>query len=238
MNFSNHAKVSALSAMTLNTDTKEIISPVNAEKRREIDIQAGDTVRVMVKIPEGDGDYRLQPFEGIVLARKHGSEAGATFTVRQIIDGVGVEKIFPLYSPRIDEITILRRSKTRRSKLYHIRDKAARQIRRQMRKMVQVDISTGSEAEAESTEDDEAPTISEDEGVEKQEAETSDEDPESSSNDNDRTSEEESESSESDDKVGSDELAGSNEVEEAESPEGDEVPSEEQSGDSGENENN
>ena len=126
-----------------------IISPVNTEKRQEINVQTGDTVRVVVKIPEGDGEHRLQPFEGIVLARKHGSEPGATFTVRKVVAGVGVEKIFPLYSPRIDEIKIIRRAKTRKSKLYHIRDKAARQIRRQMRKMVNVDITT-------KTDDDEA----------------------------------------------------------------------------------
>jgi large subunit ribosomal protein L19 len=118
------------------------------EKRQQIAIQAGDTVRVMVKIPDGDS-FRLQAFEGIVLASKHGNEPGATFTVRRVIDGVGVEKIFPLYSPLIDEITIVRRSKTRRSKLYHIREKAARQIRRQMRRMIQVNISTGSAAEEE-----------------------------------------------------------------------------------------
>ena len=125
----------------------KIISPVNIEKRQEIDIRSGDTVRVAIKIPEGEDKVRLQNFEGIVLARKHGTEAGATFTVRRVIDGVGVEQTFPLYSPVIDEIKIIRRAKTRRSKLYHIRDKAARQIRRQMRRMIQVDISTGSDIE-------------------------------------------------------------------------------------------
>lgn len=130
--------------MSKTADQRTIVSPVDTEKRQEIDVQTGDTVRVVTKIPEGDGEYRLQPFEGIVLSRKHGNEPGATFTVRQEIDGIGVEKIFPLYSPRIDEITIVRRARTRRAKLYHIRDKAARQIRREMRRMVNVDISTGS----------------------------------------------------------------------------------------------
>lgn len=142
--------------MSTTANPHKIVSPVDVEKRQSINIQTGDTVRVVVKIPEGDGDFRLQPFEGIVLARKHGNEAGATFTVRRVIDGVGVEKIFPLYSPRIDEISIVRRAKTRRSKLYHIRDKAARQIRRQMRKMIQVDISTGSAIEQERKAEEEA----------------------------------------------------------------------------------
>ena len=100
--------------------------------RKMLAIRPGDTVRVWQKIPE-KGKIRLQAFEGIVLARKHGVSAGATFTVRRIIGGVGVEKIFPLYSPMIDKIEILRRTKTRRAKLYYIRDKAAREIKRQMR---------------------------------------------------------------------------------------------------------
>ena len=134
--------------MAKTADQRKIVSPVNVEKRQEINIQTGDTVRVMEKFPEGD-DYHLQPFEGIVLSQKHGHEPGATFTVRQEVEGVGVEKIFPLYTPQIDEISIIRRARTRRSKLYHIRDKAARQIRREMRRMVNVDISTGSDAENE-----------------------------------------------------------------------------------------
>ncbi|MEX2368783.1 MAG: 50S ribosomal protein L19 [Candidatus Paceibacterota bacterium] len=135
--------------MATTASPHKIISPVDVEKRQSIAIQAGDTVRVVTKIPDGDGNFRLQAFEGIVLARKHGNEPGATFTVRKVIDSIGVEKIFPLYSPLIDEISIVRRAKTRRSKLYHIRDKAARQIRRQMRRMIQVNISTGSAAEEE-----------------------------------------------------------------------------------------
>ena len=82
----------------------KIISPANVEHRKKIDIRPGDTVRVWQKIEEDKGKFRLQAFEGIVLARKHGKEAGATFTVRKVIDGVGVERTFPLYSPVIDEI--------------------------------------------------------------------------------------------------------------------------------------
>ena len=102
------------------------------EERVALGLRSGDTVRVWQKIKEGEKS-RLQAFEGLVLARKHGDEAGATFTVRKTIDGVGVERIFPLYSPVIDEIEILKRSKVHRSKLYFVREKAAKEIKRQMR---------------------------------------------------------------------------------------------------------
>lgn len=103
------------------------------ETRAKLDFQSGDTVRVWQKIKEKD-KFRLQAFEGLVLARKHGAEMGGTFTVRKVMDGVGVEKIFPLYSPMIDKIEIVRKAKTRRSKLYFVREKAAKEIRRAMRK--------------------------------------------------------------------------------------------------------
>ena len=112
--------------------TKAVISSVNVEARKNLGIRAGDTVRVMQKIQE-KGKIRLQAFEGLVLAVKHGTEAGATFTVRKVASGVGVEKIFPLYSPMIDQIEIVKRTKVRRAKLYYIREKAAKVIRRSMR---------------------------------------------------------------------------------------------------------
>lgn len=110
-----------------------IITSVNTEERTKLDFQSGDTVRVWQKIKEKD-KFRLQAFEGLVLARKHGEQAGGTFTVRKVMDGVGVEKIFPLFSPMIDKIEVIRRAKTRRSKLYFVREKAAKEIRRAMRK--------------------------------------------------------------------------------------------------------
>lgn len=113
-------------------ETREIQSPVKIEERKKLDIRSGDTVRVWQKIQE-KGKTRLQAFEGLVIAVKHGKEAGGTFTVRRMASGVGVEKIYPLYSPMIDSIETLKRSKVRRAKLYHIRDKAAKEIRRQMR---------------------------------------------------------------------------------------------------------
>lgn len=103
------------------------------EARKGLDIRPGDTVRVHQKIEE-KGKFRLQAFEGLVLARKHGTEAGGTFTVRRVASGVGVEKIFPLYSPMIDSIEIVKRARVRRAKLYFIRDKVAREARRQLRR--------------------------------------------------------------------------------------------------------
>jgi large subunit ribosomal protein L19 len=116
------------------SDTNFKISSANVEHRSKLDLRSGDTVRVWLKVEE-KGKTRLQAFEGLVLARKHGSEPGATFTVRKIASGVGVERIFPLYSPNIDKIELVKRSKTRRSKLYYIRDKAAKEIRRKMRSL-------------------------------------------------------------------------------------------------------
>lgn len=123
------------------------VSPVNMENRQNLGIKAGDTVKVHQKIQD-KGKTRIQVFEGLVLARKHGNEPGATFTVRKVASGVGVEKIFPLYSPNIDKIEITKRAKVRRSKLYYIREKVNREIKRQMRRMSLVSIASESEAEA------------------------------------------------------------------------------------------
>ena len=118
-----------------------VITPVKTEERVKLGIKPGDTVRVHQKVVE-KGKTRLQVFEGLVLAVKHGTEPGATFTVRATMSGIGVEKIFPLYSPIIDKIEIVRRSKVRRAKLYFIREKVAREVRRQLRNMRMVKIST------------------------------------------------------------------------------------------------
>ena len=124
---------------------KQVITPVNIEGRSKLGIRPGDTVRVIqniVELKKGRGtdkkektikNTRKQAFEGLVLAVKHGKEAGATFTVRATLSGVGVEKTFPLYSPVIDSIEIVKRSGVRRAKLYFIREKAAKAVRRQLR---------------------------------------------------------------------------------------------------------
>lgn len=118
-----------------------VITPVKTDERVKLGIKPGDTVRVHQKVVE-KGKTRLQVFEGLVLAVKHGTEPGATFTVRATMSGIGVEKIFPLYSPIIDKIEITRRSKVRRAKLYFIREKVAREVRRQLRNMRMVKLST------------------------------------------------------------------------------------------------
>ncbi len=91
------------------------------------DLRVGDTVKVHVKIVEGEKE-RIQPFEGIVIRKKRGG-IRSTFTVRKISYGIGVERIFPLHSPRIDHIDVLSRAKVRRAKLFYLRNlkgKAAR----------------------------------------------------------------------------------------------------------------
>lgn len=82
----------------------------------------GDTVKVLTRIPEGPDKFRLHPFEGVVIAKK-GSGTKVNFTVRKVSSGEGVERVFPLYSPVIDCIEIIRSGKVRRSKLYYLRGK-------------------------------------------------------------------------------------------------------------------
>ncbi len=120
-------------------------------ERAALGIRSGDTVRVwqnIVELKKGKAankkeittkNLRRQAFEGLVLAVKHGTESGAMFTVRKVSSGVGVEKIFPLYSPMIDEVEVLRRARTRRAKLYFIRRKAASEVKRAMRKSIRID---------------------------------------------------------------------------------------------------
>ncbi len=108
------------------------LSTLDKKARKAIDIRAGDTVRVHQKIQE-KGKTRLQVFEGMVLARKHGTEAGATFTVRKSANGYGMERIFPLYSPLVDKVEIIKRSQVRRAKLYYIRDKAVKEINKRLK---------------------------------------------------------------------------------------------------------
>lgn len=112
--------------------TKKQFTSVDQASRKTLDFKAGDTVRVWNKIQE-KGKTRLQAFEGLVLSRKHGAEAGATFTIRKVASGVGVERIFPLFSPNIDKIEVLRKSKTRKSKLYYIRTKAVKEVKKRLK---------------------------------------------------------------------------------------------------------
>ncbi|MDO8436129.1 MAG: 50S ribosomal protein L19 [bacterium] len=83
-------------------------------------IRPGDTVRVHQKIKEGDKE-RIQTFEGLVLAKKHGKGVSATISVRKVISGIGIERTFPIHSPLIEKIEITNRGKARRAKLYYLR---------------------------------------------------------------------------------------------------------------------
>lgn len=100
-----------------------IINEINKNNmKKEVEqFGIGDTVRVYAKITEGDKE-RIQGFEGIVIARKGGG-ISETFTVRKVVQGVGVERIFPLHSPKVDRIKVVKRGKVRRAKLYYLRDR-------------------------------------------------------------------------------------------------------------------
>ena len=105
------------------------------------DIRPGDTVRVYQKIKEApkkskskssegkEVKERIQVFEGLVIARKHGKEMGATITIRKVISGIGVERIFPIHLPTIEKIEIVKRGKVRRAKLYYIRTAKGKRAR-------------------------------------------------------------------------------------------------------------
>ena len=109
------------------------LSTVDVEARKKLTFKAGDVLRVDTKVKEGKDKFRIQAFEGLCLARKHGREAGATFTVRKLSGDVAVERIFPLYSPAIENIKIVRRNDVRKSKIYFVRTKAAKETRKKLK---------------------------------------------------------------------------------------------------------
>ena len=104
----------------------DLIKELNKETlaKEKPAVQIGDTVRVHVKVKEGSRE-RIQVFEGTVIAKKHGG-IEETITVRRISYGVGVEKVFPVYSPSIDHIQVVRSGKVRRAKLYYLRDRVGK----------------------------------------------------------------------------------------------------------------
>ena len=113
---------------------------INPFLKKELpDIRPGDTVQVHQKIKEApkkgksstgqELKERIQIFEGLVIARKHGKEIGATITVRRIISGIGVERIFPIHLPFIEKIEIIKRGKVRRAKLYYLRTAKGKKAR-------------------------------------------------------------------------------------------------------------
>lgn len=107
----------------------DLIAELNREAlEKELPkVAVGDTVRVHVKVKEGSRE-RIQVFEGVIIARKHGG-IGETITVRRISYGVGVEKVFPLHSPSIDTIQVVRRGVVRRAKLYYLRGRVGKRAK-------------------------------------------------------------------------------------------------------------
>ncbi len=108
----------------------DLMQSVEAEglKQDRPAFRPGDHVRVHVRVVEGEKS-RIQVFEGDVIARRSGSSARATFTVRKISGGVGVERIFPLHSPNVEKIEVVRRGAVRRAKLYYLRDRTGKKAR-------------------------------------------------------------------------------------------------------------
>jgi large subunit ribosomal protein L19 len=101
-----------------------VINEIEAQfkKNAVVPVKSGDTVKVHQKIREGNKE-RIQIFEGLVIARKGGKGANATFTVRKIASGVGVERIYPIHSPNIVKLEVVKESRTRKAKLYYVRAK-------------------------------------------------------------------------------------------------------------------
>ena len=97
-------------------------------KLDKIDFSCGDTVKVHVKIPEEEGKVRIQIFEGIVI-RRRGAGANETFTVRRISYGEGIERVFPLLSPMIDRIELVKKGKVKRSRLYYLRGRKGKKAK-------------------------------------------------------------------------------------------------------------
>lgn len=115
----------------------DTIQTFNAQhtKRVSVDfatLKPGATVRIHQRIKEGEKS-RVQIFEGIIIARKHGSGPNATITVRKISYGIGVERIFPLHLPTVEKFEVIKTSKVRRAKLYYLRTKTARETRKKMK---------------------------------------------------------------------------------------------------------
>ena len=102
----------------------ELISNSSMKTKNVPAVEIGDTVKVHVKIKEGDKS-RIQIFEGTVIAKKHGG-ISETFTVRRVAHGCGIERVFPLHSPAVDKVELVRHGKVRRAKLYYLRDRVGK----------------------------------------------------------------------------------------------------------------
>jgi len=149
--------------MTKKTITTKTETFLQAFLKKNLpDIRPGDTVRVFQRIPavvkttgvkKGkspvEGKEKLQMFEGLVLAKKHGKEAGATITVRKVVSGVGTEMIFPIHSPNIEKIELVRRGKVRRAKLYYLREAKGRKAKLKRKEIGELLVSEKTEEKVE-----------------------------------------------------------------------------------------
>ena len=106
-----------------------LLEKFNKEQEKKLpDLRPGDTIKVHQKIKEGDKE-RIQVFEGIIIAKKHGAGIPGTITVRKVVDGIGVERIFSTHSPSISKIEVVKHGKTRRAKLYYLRTAKGKKAR-------------------------------------------------------------------------------------------------------------
>jgi large subunit ribosomal protein L19 len=106
-----------------------LLEKFNKEQEKKLpDLRPGDTIKVHQKIKDGDKE-RIQIFEGVVIAKKHGKGISATITVRKVVDGVGVERVFPIHSPSVEKFEIVRHGKIRRAKLYYLRTAKGKKAR-------------------------------------------------------------------------------------------------------------
>jgi large subunit ribosomal protein L19 len=138
----------------------DISSLVDIKKNAKIpDIAPGDTVRVSIKIVEGDKE-RIQVFQGVIIKIKHGGH-GASYTVRHVAFGIGVERTFPLNSPMVDKVEIVRQGKVRRARLYYLRGLSGKEARRKIKRVERKVKQVGEELLAEQPEEEIEPIMDE-----------------------------------------------------------------------------
>jgi large subunit ribosomal protein L19 len=118
---------------------------IQEQLKKVPEIRSGQTVRVYQRVKEGSKE-RIQVFEGLVIAIKHGRGLNGTFTVREISEGVGVERVYPLHSPTIDKIEVTKTSQVRRAKLYYMRERFGKQARMKKTKIAVPETKTQEEA--------------------------------------------------------------------------------------------
>ena len=132
-------------------DKLSLFNSRNLTANQLADLRPGWTVRIYQKIKEGD-KTRTQVFEGMVIAKKHGREAGGTITVRKVSGGIGVEKIYPVYLPSVEKIEVIKKAKIRRAKLYYLKEKTSKEIRRKTKSLSNAKEKTASETDTQTVE--------------------------------------------------------------------------------------